>query len=124
MNELLDRAVPPYAGRRRLGAVLRDAGVARRRPAAPRARIRRRRGRTRSSRRRPARPPTIDRALAAAGDGGVLHLVTETDLPKILVDLDSGERRELRGLHEVWFDPARRERASARRSRAFCSGSR
>jgi hypothetical protein len=50
-------------------------------------------------------PSTLDRALAAAGDGHVLHLVTETDLPKTLVNLETGERRELRGRHEVWFDP-------------------
>ena len=60
-------------------------------------------------------PSTIDRALAAAGDGHVLHLVTESDLPKTLVDLESGERRELRGRHEVWFDP----RTGARERETF-----
>ena len=110
MNELLEHAVPPYAGPPGdWQAVLREAGVARRR---------------RTSLRLalaaavaaaavialvwPGSPPSIaDRALAATGSGGVLHIVTDTDLPKVLVDLDSGERREVRGVREVWFDPAR-----------------
>ena len=108
MNDLLDRAVAPYTGPAGdWEQVLRDARVA--------------------QRRRPLRPllafaavaavlgivlmfgggspSTIDRALAAAGDGRVLHLVTESSLPKTLIDLESGERRVLRGRHEVWFDP-------------------
>ena len=106
MSELMERAVPPYTGTGDWGAVLRDAGTARRR-----------------ARLRPAlafavilaalvvawqagSPSTIDRALAAAGDGRVLHLVFEGSLPKQLVDLDTGAREELRGTHEVWFDPA------------------
>ena len=47
----------------------------------------------------------IDRALAATGEGPVLHLVYESDLPHTLVDLETGERTELRAEHEVWFDP-------------------
>jgi hypothetical protein len=108
MNDLLERAVAPYTGPAGdWERVLRDARVARRR--------------------RPLRPllafaavaavlgivlafgggspSTIDRALAAAGDGHILHLVTESSLPKTLVDIESGERRVLRGRHEVWFDP-------------------
>jgi hypothetical protein len=50
-------------------------------------------------------PSVIDRALAATGSGSVLHIVYESDLPHALVDLETGERREIRGQHEVWFDP-------------------
>jgi hypothetical protein len=50
-------------------------------------------------------PSVLDRALAATGDGAVLHLVYESELPKTLVDLETGERTELRAEHEVWFDP-------------------
>ncbi len=112
--ELLDRAVPPYAGTAgNWTDVLRDAGV---RPQARRYRA-------------PVRiavalalvlaasllavawpfggePPTvIDRALAATGSGQVLHVVFEGDLPKTIVDLETGEQREERGRHEVWYDP-------------------
>jgi hypothetical protein len=47
----------------------------------------------------------LDRALAATGDGEVLHLVYESELPRTLVDLETGERTEVRAEHEVWFDP-------------------
>jgi hypothetical protein len=47
----------------------------------------------------------LDRALAATGEGAVLHLVYEGEQPRTLVDLDTGERTELRSQHEVWFDP-------------------
>ena len=47
----------------------------------------------------------LDRALAATGEGAVLHLVYEGDLPSTLVDLETGERTEMRSQHEVWFDP-------------------
>jgi hypothetical protein len=114
MSELMERAVRPHTGTGDWEAVLRDAGAARRR-----------------ARLRPAlaftviaaaliaawqagSPSTIDRALAAAGDGRVLHLVFEGAMPKTLVNLQTGERTELRGTHEVWFDPATgaRERES------------
>ena len=111
--ELLDRAMPEYAGTGNWTDVLRDAGV---RPRARRHRA-------------PVRiavalalvlaasllavawpfggePPTvIDRALAATGSGEVLHVVFEGDLPKTIVDLETGEQREERGRHEVWYDP-------------------
>jgi hypothetical protein len=47
----------------------------------------------------------LDRALAATGDGQVLHLVYEGELHRTLVDLETGERTEMRSQHEVWFDP-------------------
>ena len=97
MRELLDRAVPPYAGPTGdWSAVLDDAGVA------PRRR----------SRLRPALAvavlataaalavawpfsagPTsvVERALAATGTGDVLHLVLESEEPKTLVDLERSE---------------------------------
>jgi hypothetical protein len=110
--ELLERAVPPYAGPAGdWTAVLRDAGVTRRR----------RRARLRLALAPVAvaialavawpfaggSPSVVERALAAAGSGQVLHVVFETSMPKTFVDLETGERREVRGRHEVWFDPAR-----------------
>ncbi len=47
----------------------------------------------------------LDRALAATGEGAVLHLISEGELPRTLVDLETGERTEVRSLNEVWFDP-------------------
>ncbi len=108
--EVLDRIVPTYDGTGDWDRVLRDAGLDRR------------------SRRLPLRlaaavalvavavvlvalwpsgagPTVLDRALAATGDGPVLHLVYESELPRTLVDLETGERTEVRSQHEVWFDP-------------------
>ncbi len=109
--ELLDSLVPPYEGAGDWSSVLRDAGLERR------------------PRRRPYRlaavvafaaavavavafwpaggtgTSVLDRALAATGEGQVLHLVYEGELPRTLVDLETGERTEMRSQHEVWFDP-------------------
>jgi hypothetical protein len=107
MSELMERAVPPYTGTGDWGAVVRDAGAARRR-----ARLRRALAfavvvaALVIAWQAAAPSSTIDRALAAAGDGRVLHLVFEGSRPKQLVDLRTGERREMRATHEVWFDPA------------------
>jgi hypothetical protein len=49
----------------------------------------------------------LDRALAAAGDGPVLHVVFRGGWSGTLVDLKTGERRPLYGDREVWYDPAR-----------------
>jgi hypothetical protein len=111
LAELLDELVPPYEGAGDWSSVLRDAGLERR------------------PRRRPYRlaavvafaaavaaavafwpaggsgPSVLDRALAATGDGQVLHLVYEGELPRTLVDLETGVRTEMRSQHEVWFDP-------------------
>ena len=77
---------------------MRDAGAARRRArCALRWRSPPSRPRSVVAWQAAARSSTIDRALAAAGDGRVLHLVFEGSLPKQLVDLRTGERRELRG---------------------------
>ena len=53
------------------------------------------------------RPGVLERALAAIGDGPVLHVVLEDDWAVTLVDLRTGERRELHGEREFWYDPAR-----------------
>jgi hypothetical protein len=47
----------------------------------------------------------LDRALAATGEGTVLHMVSEGELPRTLVDLETGERTEVRSQNEIWFDP-------------------
>ena len=52
-------------------------------------------------------PTVIDRALAATGTGSVLHIVYESDLQHALVDLETGERTEIRAQHEVWFEPTK-----------------
>ncbi len=112
--ELLDATVPHYHGSGDWSAVLRDArvaGVARRRRAPARVALAAAvvvaavalgllwpfGG---------ASPTVLERALAATGEGGVLHVVFESALPKTAVDLDTGERTEVYGRREVWFDPA------------------
>jgi hypothetical protein len=109
MRELLEHAVPAYTGPAGdWSAVLRDAGVRRRR-ASPRLALAAAVAVAAAiAVAWPGPSPSIaERALAATGGGGVLHIVTDTDLPKVFVDLDTGERREVRGLREVWLDPAR-----------------
>ena len=113
--ELLDTLVPPYEGTGDWNRVLRDADIERHPLRTPR-RISLRVAAavvlvaaiaglvafwpaTRTG------PSVLDRALAATGDGEVLHLVYESGLPRTLVDLETGERTELRADHEVWFDP-------------------
>jgi hypothetical protein len=49
----------------------------------------------------------LDRALAAAGDGPVLHVVFRGGWGGTLVDLKTGERKPIYGEREVWYDPAR-----------------
>lgn len=113
--ELLDEIVPRYEGTGDWDRVLRDAEIDR----LPR------RARRRAALRLGAAaalvasiasvvafwptdgtgPAVLDRALAATGDGPVLHLVYESELPRTIVDLATGERTEVRAEHEVWFDP-------------------
>ena len=107
MSELMERAVPPYTGTGDWGAVLRDAGAARRR-----ARLRRALAFAVVAAalvvawQAAAPSSTIDRALAAAGDGRVLHLGLRGLAAEAARRPRTGERSELRGTHEVWFDPA------------------
>jgi hypothetical protein len=49
----------------------------------------------------------LDRALAAAGDGPVLHVVFRGGWGGTLVDLKTGERKPIYGEREVWYDPSR-----------------
>ena len=53
---------------------------------------------------RVARPSVIGRALAAIGNGRVLHLRTETPSGLVYVDLTSGRRTIDVVQNEVWFD--------------------
>ena len=49
----------------------------------------------------------LDRALAAAGDGPVLHVVFRGEWGGTLIDLETGARKPLYGEREVWYDPSR-----------------
>jgi hypothetical protein len=49
----------------------------------------------------------LDRALAAVGDGPVLHLVLRDEWGGTLVDLKSGARKPLYSETEMWIDPER-----------------
>jgi hypothetical protein len=50
------------------------------------------------------RGTVLDRALAAVGDGPVLHVVLRGEWGGTLVDLGSGHRTPVYGDDEVWFD--------------------
>jgi hypothetical protein len=49
----------------------------------------------------------FDRALAAAGEGSVLHVVLRGEWGGTLVDLKSGKRSAVRGENEIWYDTVR-----------------
>jgi hypothetical protein len=49
----------------------------------------------------------LDRALAAVGDGPVLHLILRDEFGGTLVDLKSGARKPLYSETEMWIDPER-----------------
>ena len=49
----------------------------------------------------------LDRALAALGDGPVLHVVLRGEWGGTLVDLETGARRPVHGEKEVWYDTKR-----------------
>ena len=49
----------------------------------------------------------LERALAAAGDGPVLHVVFREGWGGTLVDLRTGERKKIHGERELWYDPER-----------------
>jgi hypothetical protein len=113
--EMLDALVPRHEGAGDWDRVLRDAGI-RRRALPTRARLTFRVAAAAAVAAAIAAavslwpaggpgPTVLERALAAAGDGQVLHFVYEADPPKTLVNLETGERTELRAQHEVWFDP-------------------
>jgi hypothetical protein len=53
-------------------------------------------------------PRVLERALAVATEGPVVHLVLGPEDARITeIDLDSGAQRRLQGRHEQWFDPER-----------------
>ena len=56
----------------------------------------------------------LERALAAVGDGPVLHVVTRTEIGGTLLELDSGRRIQIRAEREVFFDPERGIRTTFR----------
>jgi len=110
--ELLDTLVKPYEGAGDWNRVLRDAGLGRRRPlwrpyrlAAVAALVAVIAGVVAFWPANGTGGSVLDRALAATGEGTVLHMVYEGELPRTLVDLETGERTELRSLNEIWFDP-------------------
>ncbi|MBD0329969.1 MAG: hypothetical protein ICV64_07690 [Thermoleophilia bacterium] len=49
----------------------------------------------------------LERALAAVRGGPVLHVVFREEWGGTLVDLETGERRRVRGEREVWYDARR-----------------
>jgi hypothetical protein len=111
VQETLDRLVPTPAGKPDWTAVLRDARPRRRSLAVQLALatgiaalvalfvVAPWKGGERAG--------ILDRALAAAGDGPVLHVVFRGGWGGALVDLKTGERTPVYGEREVWFGPAR-----------------
>lgn len=53
-------------------------------------------------------PSLVDRALAAVGEGPVIHAVIETDTGMTSIDLASGREKPVVGTMEIWFDEERR----------------
>jgi hypothetical protein len=49
----------------------------------------------------------LERAVAAIGDGPVLHVVVRSGWGGTLINLESGKRSQLHGEEEMWFDPQR-----------------
>jgi hypothetical protein len=52
-------------------------------------------------------PSILERALAAVGDGPVLHVVLRDEAEGGVIDLETGDRTPLYREREVWFDEAR-----------------
>jgi hypothetical protein len=52
-------------------------------------------------------PSILERALAAVGDGPVLHVVLRDEAEGGVIDLETGDRAPLYREREVWFDEAR-----------------
>ncbi len=49
----------------------------------------------------------LDRALAAVGEGPVVHLVLREGWGGTLIDLETGKRERVNGEREIWYDPKR-----------------
>ena len=112
VKETLDRLTPETARLPDWDRVLRDARPSRARWAAPRLAIVGAvvalaallavapwRGAERAG--------ILDRALAAVGDGPVLHAVVREGWGADVIDVETGESTWLKGEREVWYDPAR-----------------
>jgi hypothetical protein len=52
-------------------------------------------------------PTVLERALAAVGDGPVLHVVLRGEWGGTLVDLETGSRQPVHGENEIWYDTER-----------------
>ena len=52
-------------------------------------------------------PTLLERALAAVGDGPVLHVVLRGEWGGTNVDLETGARTPVHGENETWYDPQR-----------------
>ena len=52
-------------------------------------------------------PSILERALAAVGEGPVLHVVLRDEAEGAVIDLETGDRTPLYREREVWFDEAR-----------------
>jgi Sigma-70 region 2 len=55
----------------------------------------------------PVRAAVAARALAAADDGPVLHVVLRGEWGGTLVDLETGRQTPVHGENEIWYDPDR-----------------
>lgn len=112
VQEILERIVPEPARQADWDAVLRDARPSRARRAAPRVAILAAvvalaalfavapwRGAEQSG--------ILDRALAAVGNGPVLHVVLRFDPGVTRVDLKTAKRQPLYGETEFWYDADR-----------------
>jgi hypothetical protein len=112
VKEILERVVPEPARQADWDAVLRDARPSGARRAAPRLAILAAavavaalfaaapwRGAERAG--------VLDRALAAVGDGPVLHVVLRYDPGVTRVDLKTAKREPLYGDREFWYDANR-----------------
>ena len=112
VKEHLDRLTPETERLPHWDAVLRDARPSRARWAAPRLAIV---GAVVALAALVAVAPwreseptgILDRALAAVGDGEVLHVVFRGEWGGTVVDLETGKRTPAYGEREVWFDPER-----------------
>jgi hypothetical protein len=50
----------------------------------------------------------LERALAAIGQGPVLHVIVQTPNRATVIDLSTGSRERVQGENEVWYDSERR----------------
>ena len=117
LEDTLDTLVPPRPGPTRWDAVVEAGEGRRRRALAPRAAVR---AVTAFALVGAAialalvwpfsggpKGTVLERALAAVGDGPVIHVVFREGWAGPLVDIETGQQVELRPEHEFWYDPKR-----------------